>query len=103
MQICLIVEKYSQSRRWHFDTILKVLILADHSVKEDSAKSLVHLIAITPELQQYCLARLFFSASQNLRNDTLCKVTMYLLGEYSSVLTRLREVEVREVNIIDLI
>ena len=103
MQICLIVEKYSQTRRWHFDTILKVLILADQSVKEDSAKSLVHLITITPELQQYCLAKLFFSASQNLRNDTLCKVTMYLIGELSSALLRVREVEIRENNIIDLI
>ena len=97
------MEKYSQSRRWHFDTILKVLILADQSVKEDSAKSLVHLIAITPELQQYCLAKLFFSANQNLRNDTLCKVTMCLLGEYSNVLTRVREVEIKEVSVIDLI
>ena len=34
LKICLIVEKHSQSRRWHFDTILKVLILADQSVKE---------------------------------------------------------------------
>jgi AP-1 complex subunit gamma-1 len=51
IQICLIVEKYSQNRRWHFDTILKVLILADQLVREDSAKSLVHLIAITPQLQ----------------------------------------------------
>ena len=33
LKICLIVEKHSQSRRWHFDTILKVLILADQSVK----------------------------------------------------------------------
>lgn len=97
------MEKYSQTRRWHFDTILKVLILADQSVKEDSAKSLVHLITITPELQQYCLAKLFFSASQNLRNDTLCKVTMYLIGELSAALLRVREVEIRENNIIDLI
>ncbi len=97
------MEKYSQSRRWHFDTILKVLILADRAVKEDSARSLVHLITITPELQQYCLAKLFFSACQNLRNDTLCKVTMYLLGELSTVLMNVREVEIRENNIVDLI
>lgn len=103
LKICLIVEKYSQSRRWHFDTILKVLILADRAVKEDSARSLVHLITITPELQQYCLAKLFFSACQNLRNDTLCKVTMYLLGELSTVLMNVREVEIRENNIVDLI
>lgn len=96
------MEKYSQSRRWHFDTILKVLILADQSVKEDSAKSLVHLITITPELQQYCLAKLFFSTCQNLRNDTLCKVTMYLIGELSNILTHVREVQIKENNIIDL-
>lgn len=33
LKICLIVEKHSHSRRWHFDIILKVLILADQSVK----------------------------------------------------------------------
>lgn len=33
LKICLIVEKHSQNRRWHFDTILKVLILADQAVK----------------------------------------------------------------------
>jgi AP-1 complex subunit gamma-1 len=32
-KICLIVEKHALSRRWHFDTILKVLVLADQSVK----------------------------------------------------------------------
>ncbi len=62
----------------------------------------MHLITITPDLQQYCLAKLFFSACQNLRNDTLCKVTMYLIGEFSPVLLRLREVEISENNILDL-
>jgi AP-1 complex subunit gamma-1 len=33
LKICLIVEKHSQNRRWHFDTILKVLVLADQAVK----------------------------------------------------------------------
>lgn len=103
LRICLIVEKYSQSRRWHFDTILKVLVLADQSVKEESAKSLVHLITVTPELQPYCLAKLFFSACQNLRNNTLCKVTMYLLGELAPVLLRLSQVEVQEHNVVDLL
>ena len=34
LKICLIAEKHSQSKRWHFDTILKVLVLADQAVKE---------------------------------------------------------------------
>lgn len=51
LKICLIVEKHSQNRRWHFDMILKVLILADQAVKESSAKSLVYLVQSTPQLQ----------------------------------------------------
>ena len=86
------MEKFSQSRRWHFDTILKVLILADRSVKEESAKSLVHLITSTPELQEYCLAKLFFSSTQNPQIDALCQVTMYLLGELAPVLLRIRRI-----------
>lgn len=51
LKICLIVEKHSINRRWHFDTILKVLVIADQAVKEESAKSLVYLVQSTPQLQ----------------------------------------------------
>ena len=91
LKICLIVEKHSVSRRWHFDTILKVLILADQSVKEESAKSLVHLITSTPQLQNYCMAKLFFSTCENLQNDALAKVCIYLLGELGEVILKNRE------------
>lgn len=97
------MEKHSETRRWHFDTILKVLILADRSCKEDSAKSLVHLITGTPQLQGYCLAKLFFSASENPQNDTLCEVTMYLLGEFGHLLTKIDHLRVTRAHIINLI
>ena len=60
-RICMIVEKHSNSRRWHFDTINKVLLLADQSVKEESAKSIIYLVQSTPQLQSYCMTKLFFS------------------------------------------
>jgi AP-1 complex subunit gamma-1 len=65
LKICLIVDKQSPSRRWYFDTILKVLILAGHSVKEESISSLVHLMTATPQLQSYAMIKLFFSATEN--------------------------------------
>lgn len=61
LKICLIVEKHSHSRRWHFDTILKVLVLADQSVKEESAKSIIYLVQSTQQLQEYCMTKLFFT------------------------------------------
>ena len=63
----------------------------------------MHLITATHELQQYCLAKLFFSASQNPQNDALCQVTMYLLGELAPVLLKLRQVELSQSHVIDLI
>lgn len=63
LKICLIVEKHAINRRWHFDTILKVLVLADQAVKEESAKSLVYLVQSTPQIQEYCMAKLFFSTA----------------------------------------
>lgn len=103
LKISLIVEKYSETRRWHFDTILKVLILADRFVKQDSAKSLVHLITSTPELQLYCLAKLFYSACENPQNDSLCQITMYLLGEFGTLLTSHTRFGITNANILDLI
>ena len=60
--------------------ILKVLVLADQAVKEESAKSLVYLIQSTPQLQEYCMAKLFFSNAENPQNDALGCVTLYLIG-----------------------
>ena len=80
LKICLIVEKHSQNRRWHFDMILKVLVLADQAVKESSAKSLVYLIQSTPQLQEYCMAKLFFSTAENPQNDALGCITLFLVG-----------------------
>lgn len=96
LKICLIVEKHSQNRRWHFDTILKVLILADQAVKEESAKSLVYLVQSTPPLQEYCLAKLFFSASENPQNNALSGVTLFLIGELVDILFKIRGISITE-------
>ena len=103
MKICLIVEKHSESRRWQFDTILKVLVLADQAVKEDTSRSLVHLIMSTPELQKYCLAKLFFTTCENTQNDALSRITLYLLGELAHLLPRISEIDISDENVIDLI
>lgn len=99
----MIVDKQSPSRRWYFDTILKVLILAGHSVKEESVSSLVHLITSTPQLQSYAMIKLFFSATENPDNEALGKVSLYLLGEFGQVLMNNREVAISEDHILSLV
>jgi len=103
LKICLIVEKHPINRRWHFDTILKVLVLADQAVKEGSAKTLVYLVQSTPQLQEYCLAKLFFSTAENPQNDALDSITLFLMGELSHILFRIKGVSINETNVLDLI
>ena len=62
----------------------------------------MHLITATPELQEYCLAKLFFASTQNPQIAPLCQVTMYLLGELAPVLLRMRRVEISQTHVIDL-
>lgn len=103
MSICLIVDKHSPSRRWNFDTILKVLIVTGQAVKESSIVSLVHLITSTPQLQSYGMIKVFFAATSNLSNESLNKTALYLLGEFSKVLLNNTEVRISEEDILNLV
>lgn len=80
-----------------------MLILADQAVKEESAKSLVYLVQSTPPLQEYCLAKLFFSASENPQNNALSGVTLFLIGELVDILFRIKGISITEQNVLDLI
>jgi len=86
LKICNSVERYAPNRRWHVDTIIKVLTLAGNHVKDESVNSLIHIISATSELQAYCVNKLFFSLRENLSQDGLAKVALWCIGEYASIL-----------------
>src|SRR5438045_3936274 len=64
-QIGVAADRFSPSKRWHVDTMLRVLSLAGNYVKEQILSSFIRLVATTPELQQYVVQKLY----NNLRND----------------------------------
>jgi len=86
LKICNSVERFAPNRRWHIDTIIKVLTLAGNHVKDESVNSLIHIISATSELQAYCVSKLFFSLKENLNQDGLAKVGLWCIGEYASTL-----------------
>jgi len=86
LKICSSVEKYSPDRRWHIDTIIKVLTLAGNYVKDESIYSLLHLIAATPQLQNYAVHKIFFSLRENITQDGLCKVGLWCIGEFGQLI-----------------
>ena len=65
-KICQICEKYAPTKKWHIDTIIKVLTLSDYHVREEYISQAIGVIATTPELHHYSVSKVFFAMKDNV-------------------------------------
>lgn len=108
-QIGIAADRFAPNKRWHVDTILRVLKLAGAYVKEQILSSFVRLIATTPELQTYCAQKLYLSLKEDISQEGLILAGTWVIGEYGDNLLRGGQYEeeelvkeVRESDITDL-
>ncbi|KAK1760931.1 adaptin N terminal region-domain-containing protein [Echria macrotheca] len=108
-QIGVAADRYAPNKRWHFDTMLRVLTLAGNYVKEPILSSFVRLIATTPELQTYAVQKLFANLRKDITQESLTQAGAWCIGEYGDALLRGGQYEeeelvqvVKEHEIIDL-
>lgn len=108
-QIGIAADRFSPNKRWHVDTMLRVLKLAGNFVKEQILSSFVRLIATTPELQTYCAQKLYSALRDDISQEGLNLAGAWVIGEYGDALLRGGSYEeeelvkeVRENDIVDL-
>ncbi|OJJ57708.1 hypothetical protein ASPSYDRAFT_59170 [Aspergillus sydowii CBS 593.65] len=108
-QIGIAADRYAPNKRWHADTILRVLKLAGAYVKEQILSSFVRLIATTPELQTYSVQKLYLSLKEDISQEGLTLAATWLIGEYGDNLLRGGQYEeeelvkeIKESDIVDL-
>lgn len=108
-QIGIAADRFSPNKRWHVDTMLRVLSLAGNYVKEQILSSFIRLIATTPELQTYAVQKLYTSLKKDITQESLTLAGAWCIGEYGDALLRGGQYEeeelVQEVNeneIVDL-
>lgn len=65
-KICMACEKYAPNRKWHVDTIMKVLTLSDAHVREEFISQIITVIATTPILHQYSVTKAYFATKENM-------------------------------------
>ncbi|CCM06280.1 uncharacterized protein FIBRA_08531 [Fibroporia radiculosa] len=85
-QICLAAERFAPNKRWHIDTVLRVLKLAGNFVREEILSAFIRLVAHTPELQAYTSSKLYTSLRADISQESLTLAATWVLGEYSEVL-----------------
>jgi AP-1 complex subunit gamma-1 len=87
-QISVAADRYAPNKRWHVDTMLRVLKLAGNYVKEQILSSFVRLIATSPDQQTYCVQKLYASLKEDITQDGLTLAGAWVIGEYGDALLR---------------
>jgi len=65
-KICGAVENHSPNKKWHIDTVSKVLGLGGAYVTDEVIAATAHMISGTPELQSYATGKLYSSMKENM-------------------------------------
>eukprot|EP00741_Cyanophora_paradoxa_P019859 tig00000217_g19167.t1 len=85
-KICTVVEKYAPNKRWHLDTIFRVMSLAGTFVRDEVASSIVLLISQSSELHQYASRKSFSLLVGECNQQVLIQVGSWCIGEYGDQL-----------------
>ncbi|KAG8714077.1 clathrin associated protein complex large subunit [Ceratobasidium sp. 394] len=85
-QISLAAERFAPNKRWHIDTVLRVLKLAGNYVREEVLSSFIRLVCHTPELQAYTTSKLYTALKEDISQESLTLATVWLLGEFGEML-----------------
>lgn len=87
-QIGVAADRFAPNKRWHVDTMLRVLKLAGSYVKEQILSSFVRLIATTPDLQTYSVQKLYSGLKDDITQEGLTLAGTWVIGEYGDALIR---------------
>ncbi|KAF1958390.1 AP-1 complex subunit gamma-1 [Byssothecium circinans] len=108
-QIGIAADRFAPNKRWHVDTMLRVLKLAGNYVKEQILSSFVRLIATTPDLQTYSVQKLYAALKEDITQEGLTQAGSWVIGEYGDSLLRGGQYEeeelvkeVKESDVVDL-
>ncbi|KIO26478.1 hypothetical protein M407DRAFT_74344 [Tulasnella calospora MUT 4182] len=95
-QVCLAAERFAPNKRWHIDTVLRVLKLAGNYVREEALAGFIRLVAHTPELQAYTASKLYSALLSDISQESLTLAAVWIIGEYGEALIESGLVEEEE-------
>ncbi|XP_064467408.1 AP-1 complex subunit gamma-1-like isoform X2 [Ornithodoros turicata] len=80
-------EMYAPTKKWHVDTMIRVLTTAGNYVRDDVVGSLIQLISETTDLHAYTVQQLWRQlADDPTGKQPLVQVGSWCLGEYGDLL-----------------
>ncbi|CAO3568354.1 unnamed protein product [Mortierella alpina] len=87
-KICLAAERFAPNKRWHIDTVLRVLKLAGNYVREEMLAAFIRLVTQTSEMQGYTVQKLYMALKEDISQESLTLAGVWVIGEYGDILVR---------------
>ncbi|CAG8440588.1 11934_t:CDS:10 [Diversispora eburnea] len=87
-KICLAADRFAPNKRWHIDTVLRVLKLAGNYVREEILSNFIRLIAQTPDLNAYTVQKLYAALKADISQESLTLSGVWVIGEYGDILIK---------------
>ena len=81
-KIVMAAENHSPTKRWHIDTVMKVLVTAGSYVRDDTVSITIQLAAEMKELHPYIVQQLYKNFKDHLDEQSLIQVSVWCIGEY---------------------
>ncbi|KAK9241461.1 adaptin N terminal region-domain-containing protein [Lipomyces kononenkoae] len=110
VQICVAADKYAPNKRWHIDTVLRVLKLAGNYVSEQLISQFIALVSNAPNMQLYTVQKLYSLLRSDITQEGLTLAGAWVIGEYGDELLKAgtfedeetTAVEVKETDIVQI-
>uniref|UniRef100_A0A1I8F348 AP-1 complex subunit gamma n=1 Tax=Macrostomum lignano TaxID=282301 RepID=A0A1I8F348_9PLAT len=80
--LAIAAERYAPNKRWHVDTLLKLLAAAGNHARDDVVVAAVQLISEQSAYQAYAVHQLFYYASQDFSQQPMVLLACWCIGEY---------------------
>jgi AP-1 complex subunit gamma-1 len=87
-EIGFAADRFAPDKRWHVDTMLRVLKLAGNYVKEPVLSSFIRLVASNSEQQGYSVHKLYAALKEDISQEGLTLAGAWAIGEYGDALLR---------------
>ncbi|CAG8700365.1 13932_t:CDS:10 [Gigaspora margarita] len=87
-KICLAADRFAPNKRWHIDTVLRVLKLAGNFVREEILSNFIRLVSQTTELNAYTAQKLYASLKSDISQESLTLAGVWVIGEYGDILIK---------------
>ncbi|CAB4375142.1 unnamed protein product [Rhizophagus irregularis] len=87
-KICLAADRFAPNKRWHIDTVLRVLKLAGNYVREEILSNFIRLIAQTKDLNAYTVQKLYAALKADISQESLTLASVWVIGEYGDILIK---------------